>query len=399
MGRLRNILKRSMWALLALAIGFAAWLPLVHFVFKPNIAKYRAAQGVPPGAMELARHHLELWSDPASRHEEVKRMRASNAEWDFMGRTFFVLALANMALRDTSIEPKCLAAIDAIIDETIRLERQEGKFFFLMDYARGSEFAGKPDRSLFIDGEIAMMLGARRMVRERDDYKPLLGERVAAIMHSMQSGPVLCGESYPNECWMFCNTTALAAVRIADALDGTDHSAFLSQWLDMASRKLVHRETGILISSFTYDGIMLDGPEGSSIWWSAHCLLLIDPALARQQYDLARRELSADILGFGYAREWPRSWQGKHDIDSGPVVPVVEASAGSSGLAFVAAGAFNDDKYLSRLLTTLNFAAFPTRRHGSVRYCASNQVGDAAMLYALVQGPLWHKVMQKGAAK
>lgn len=399
MTRLRQFLKRAAWAMLALAIGFAIWLPLAHFVFKPNLADYRSPGGIPPAAMALAQHHLELWSNPASRSEEVRRMRASNAEWDFMGRTFFVLALANMALRDPALEPKCLAAIDAIIDETIRLERQEGKFFFLMDYARGSEFAGKPDRSLFLDGEIAMMLGARRMVRERADYKPLLAERVAAIMHSMRSGPVLSGESYPNECWMFCNTTALAALRLADALDGADHSGFFATWLETARAKLVHRDTGILISSYTYDGTMLDGPEGSSIWWSSHCLVLIDPAFARDQYERAKREISADILGFGYAREWPKSWQGKHDIDSGPVIPIVEASAGSSGLAFVAAGAFGDDEYLTRLLTTLNFAAFPVRRDGAVRYCASNQVGDAAMLYALVQGPLWRKAMEKGAAR
>jgi hypothetical protein len=40
----------------------------------------------------------------------------------------------------------------------------------------------------------------------------------------------------------------------------------------------------------------------------------------------------------------------------------------------------------------LLFAACPSRRGGRLRYCASNQVGDAALLYAAVLGPVWEKV-------
>lgn len=395
---IRSFLIRLGLGALASIVGLAIWLPLVHFFFTPKLEEYRRDEGIAPNAMALARRHLDLWADPALRQQELNRMRVSNAEWDFMGRTFFVLALANMALRDPSLEKQNLAVIDAIIDETVRLERENGMYFFLMDYARNSAFVGKPARSLFLDGEIALMIGARRMVRERPDYKPLLAERVDVIVRSMQSNPVMSGESYPNECWMFCNTTALAALRVADVLDGTDHSELFKKWLAAARKKLIHKQTGMLISSYACNGDMFDGPEGSSIWWSAHCLLLIDPAFARDQYERAKHELGANVCGFGYAHEWPRGWVGPRDIDSGPVVPIVDASAGSSGLALVAAAAFNDIDYLTRLVTTLNFAAFPERRNGALRYCASNQVGDAAMLYAFVEGPLWRKVM-KGAAK
>jgi hypothetical protein len=97
-------------------------------------------------------------------------------------------------------------------------------------------------------------------------------------------------------------------------------------------------------------------------------------------------------LGFGWAREWPRTTVGRSDVDSGPIVPIVEASPGSSGLALLGASAFGDDAYLISLLTTLDFAGFPTRRAGALRYAASNQVGDAALVYALSFGPLWQRV-------
>ncbi|MDZ4198401.1 MAG: hypothetical protein U1E27_03855, partial [Kiritimatiellia bacterium] len=94
---------------------------------------------------------------------------------------------------------------------------------------------------------------------------------------------------------------------------------------------------------------------------------------------------------FGYAREWPDSWIGPADVDSGPIVPLLEISAGSSGLAILGAAAFEDTRYLRKLLTSLRYGGFPERKAGRLRFHASNPVGDAVLLYALVQGPLWRE--------
>jgi hypothetical protein len=322
-------------------------------------------------------------------------MRRSNAEWDFMARTYLVMALANIGLRDAAYRPRCLDAMDRIIAETLRLEKQHGKFYFLMDYARNGSFVRSGDRSLFQDGEIAMMLAARRYLEERDDYRQPLAERVTAMAGYMEKSPVLCGESYPNECWMFCNTVALAVMRMADGLDHTDHSDLIRRWIAEARRKLTDPATGMLISSFSADGDAYDGPEGSSIWMVAHCLQVVDPAFAADQYNRARAALGQSILGFGYAREWPASWQGEMDVDSGPVIPVLQISAGSSGLAILGAASFGDTDFLQRLLTSLEYGGFPVRRGGKLRYCAANTVGDAVVLYALVQGPLWADVARR----
>jgi len=142
----------------------------------------------------------------------------------------------------------------------------------------------------------------------------------------------------------------------------------------------------------TSDGRHLDGPEGSSIWFAAHNLLLVDEVFAEDQYWRAREALGRGVLGFGYAREWPASWGGPADVDSGPIVPVLGASAGSSGLALVGAGAFSDRRFQDALLSSLNLAAFPTRSGDALAYQAGNQVADAVFLYALVQGPLWDAV-------
>jgi len=389
-------LQRLIWGATALLVAAAIWLPSLHFFFTEADAFHRSTNGVPPKARELAARHLLMWTDPGLKAHELERMRRSNAEWDFMGRSFLVWSLAEMGLRDPALKLAYLPIMDRIIDETIQLEHDEGIYFFLMPYAKGRPYVLQPPRSHFLDGEIALMPAMRRMLEEKIAYRPLLRARINFMMERMQKSKALAAESYPDECWMFDHAVGLAAIKLADHLDGTDHGAFFLEWVATARNKLVHPGTGLLVSSFTTDGTHLDGPEGSSIWMVAHCLRLIDEGFARDQYQRARKELGRELLGFAYSREWPPSWQGPMDIDSGAVIPVLGASPGGSGLAFVGASSFGDWEFLSRLHASLEFAAFPMREHGGLKYCASNQAGDAAMLYAAVLGPMWQKVKAGG---
>jgi len=388
--------RRILAGLAALFVAAVIWLPCLHVFFAKSASDFRQPQGLSPEAKQLAARHLQLWTDPQFKEVELKRMRASNAEWDFMGRSFLVWSLANMGLREPEGKQNYLRTMDQIIDETLRLEAQEGLYFFLMPYAKVRPWVAQPARSLFLDGELALMLAARRMLEEKPEYRQLLTDRVNGIVERLKRSPNLVLESYPDECWTFDHAVALAAIRIADFLDGSDHSALFRDWLAMARQKLVHHESGLLVSNFTTAREPLNGPEGSSIWMVAHCLQLLDEQFARDQYARARKELGQTTLGFGYAHEWPASWKGQADIDSGPIIPVFNISAGASGMAFIGASAFQDEKFLSSLAATLNFAAFPSRKAGCLKYCASNQVGDAALLYAATLGPLWEKMKTGG---
>jgi len=393
--RTRHVAAGIAAAIAALLIATAIWLPLLHLFFRPQLTQFRQPGAIALRARELAARQLQLWEDPVSRADEIARMRQANAEWDFMGRTFLVLALANMALRVPAEQQRYLAVIDTIVDETLRLEEQRSMYFFLLGYAQRQPFVAQPARSTFVDGEIALMLAARQLVSPEPRFTPLLSQRIDVTLQYLAQGPVLCAESYPDECWIFCNAVAIAALQLSDRIDGRDHSQFVQHWLAAIKQRLVDPKSGMLVSSFRYDGSALDGPEGSSIWLASHMLQLVDPAFASDQYQRARQQLGRSVLGFGYAVEWPATWHGPADVDSGPIVPIVGASAGSSGLAVLAAAAFDDDDFLRQLLTTLEFAAFPIRSSGQYRFAASNQVGDAVLLYALVQGPLWERARSR----
>lgn len=381
-------------ALVAMSVGLLLWLPVVHVFFAPQMQAYVHPTKMAPQVEKMLHYQLRHWRDPASRQKVLARLRGSNAEWDFMGRSFLVWALANLSLRQPTKKAQYLAIMDAIIDDTIRLEKAKGMMFFLMPYAKHKPFVMQPPRSQFLDGEIALMMGVRRMIQEHKRYKQLMLARVKVMVARMPKSPTLSLESYPNEAWTFCNTTSLAAIKLSDVLDQTNHEGLFRAWIKRAKEKLIHKPSGLLISAFTLDGKVLQGPEGSSIWMSIHNLMLIDPAFARAQYKLAKSALVRQVMGFAYAKEWPASWKASADIDSGPIVPFLGASAGSSGLAFVAAGALSDHKLLGQLLASLQLAAFPLQTKESLRFLASNQVGDAVMLYSLVQGPLWKKIQR-----
>ena len=365
---------RARFALFVL-LAAALWLPNMHHLHTMD-APSRARL-----ATSLAERQI------ATPKDDVERMRATNPEWDFMRRTFTVLSLANLAEEKTGRErARLLGAIDAIVDATLRDDERLGAEHFLLAYARRGPFLDRETRSVFIDGEIVMMLEARELVEPRPELRPVARMRAERIERTMRRSPSLSAESYPDECWTFCNTTALAALAMLDRVDDSDHGDLSRTWVAHAKAHLVDPATGLLVSSFTYDGRVLDGPEGSSIWMSAHNLLFVDEAFARDQYARARRELRGSALGYAWAREWPASVPGdakRPDVDSGPIVPIVDASAGSSGLALLGASAFDDEEYLGGLLASLELAAF---RDGD-RYLASNAVGDAVLLYALTGGP------------
>ena len=385
-------LKQAALCLTAFLVAWIIWLPCLHLVFRKPLSNFYQEKGVSPKARQLAARHIQLWTDPALLQVELRKMRTSNAEWDFMGRSFLVWSLANMGLRDPATRVRYLPVIDKIIKETLTVEKQDGIYAFLMPYAKDRPYRIKPARSLFIDGEIALMMGARRMLEEHPVYAQEMNERLSSIEQTWRANACMASESYPDECWTFDHAVALAAFKVNDRLTGTDHSALCKKWIAVAREKLIDKNTGLLISSYQTDGAPLDGPEGSTIWMVAHCLEVVDETLARDQYRRARKELGRITLGFGYGKEWPKSWDGPRDIDSGVVIPGFEVSAGSSGMAFIAASTFHDWEYLQALASTLDMAAFPLVKNNQLKYCASNQVGDAALLYAAVLGPLWEGI-------
>ncbi len=373
---------------------------LVLFVLVPVVCLGFGLAGdrVPDGeaqAKGMLEEQLATWNDPVARDAQRASLRRYNPEWDFMQRTFLLLSLADAALVQPERQDELLKVMDDILEETLADEAAHGHRHFLMDYADEAPFIDPEGRSVFVDGEIALMMGARRLVRDDPELAALHRERNAAIVEQFEASPVLLPESYPNEAWLFCNTNALVALRMADAIDGSDHSNLVERWVARARSNLVEESTGMLGSEFTWYGQAMDGPEGSSIWLVAVNLLVLDESLGRDQYERAHQALVDDVMGMAYAREWGPEWQGAVDVDSGPIVPFLDASPSSSGFALMASRAFGDDETHQALVRSLDVANVLVHLLPHMISVADNAVGDAVLLHALTFGPLWGEMERR----
>lgn len=363
---------------LALALAMAAAATTT-----PRLAASATPQALADGL-------VAAWTAPEGAERE--RTHALNAEWDLMARLYLVLALANLSVEDETLRARYLPVIDRVIDDTLRAERAGGHYHFLMAYARAKPWKVTPPRSLFVDGEVALMLGARLLLAPHGAYAAALRRRVDLIVPRMRASPVRCAESYPDECWTFCNTVALAAIRIADAVTGSDHGPVLRDWVATARERLLDDASGLLLSSYTVAGDRLDGPEGSSVWMAAHMLQLVDPVFAREQYDAAKKALAGAVGPFAYAREWPVGQESAVDVDAGVVVPFLGASTGASGLALVGAAAFRDARYDAGLRRSLALLGVDDGQRSEL---TGGAVGQAVLLYAQTLGPLWEAVRRR----
>jgi hypothetical protein len=123
-------------------------------------------------------------------------------------------------------------------------------------------------------------------------------------------------------------------------------------------------------------------------------LQVIEPEFAREQYELAKDHLARSAMGFGYSKEWPGLSLAGMDVDSGPVLPILGASASASGLALVGAAAFADESFYRTLRTSLEIGAFPqpNKHDKSLTFLMAGAIGDPVIFYSSVLGPLWKRL-------
>jgi Linalool dehydratase/isomerase len=381
--------RRTRWAYVratfAVLLASAIWLPLLPYLHDPTGDEPRLLLRA---TIANIGHH-EQW------RAESKTLRRGNPEWDLMRRTFTALALAEAAYpgaNDGATAASALGALDKLVDELRADLESAPDAQFLLPYAQDHAFLGG-GRSLFVDGEVALILESRLLLGGRLDLVPLANSRLDQAIRAMSAAPNLSAESYPDEAWTFCNTTALAAIRLHDARTHEEHRDLAERWIAHAKVALVERSTGLLVSRYRMNDVVMEGPEGSSIFMIAHNLALWDPAFARDQYERAKSQLIFHVLGFGLAREWPVGNRDTHqDVDSGPVVPLLDASPGASGLALLGATTFHDESTQKLLMRSLRIAAIPRNTPDGMTYLAAGPMGNAVALRALNIGALWRSI-------
>lgn len=157
----------------------------------------------------------------------------------------------------------------------------------------------------------------------------------------------------------------------------------IERWLAQARDRL-DPVTGLLPHRVDPDsGAPLEGARGSSQGLIARFLVEIDPPLAREHYLAFRRRFISGLPG---VREYPRGVDGVGDVDSGPLVAGVSASA--SVVTLGAARVHGDTALAGPLSQAAEAAGLPVQWDGRRRYAFGLlPVGDAFLLWSRTARP------------
>lgn len=362
--RLSALLLTLLLALLNLRLAWPAAYPP---------AESLAGSDVPPQL-----RHLRGALD-AGAGQQMQRLFP---EGFFFSHALYGLAWVELGLREAEGSPGRAEALREARWALARLDTPDGTRIFSpsLDPPLGVFFNGWA--SWLRGGALLLEPAAARNQTEEDR----LQADCAALAAAFDRSPTPFLSAYPGQAWAVDSTVAVAALRLCDALFGPRHERTIAAWL-AAARERLDPATGLMphrVDPVTGQG--LEGARGSSQSIIARFLVEIDPAWGAEQYALFRRQFGGRPLGVPGIREYPLGSDGAGDVDSGPLIFGVSASA-----TVVAAGAaqlHGDESFARAVFQTSEALGMPWRWDGRKRYAFGLlPVGDAFLAWAKTARP------------
>jgi len=257
----------------------------------------------------------------------------SGTEWPLFGSVFYLQATEALQkdweAHPAGVAPKVYAreAIDAAAD----LVADPGQAGWVRKHY-GAKYLHEEDcfyRMLLISAATshAKLTGSSR-------HLALLRDQVETLSAEIDRSRAGLLEDYPGQCYPGDVVCAIAAIKGADAVLGTDHSAFCARALRAFSGDRLDPATGLPpYLAYFYDGHPLGPPRGCSNSYMTTFGPEVWPDVATGWYALYEKYFWQHRLWAVGFREWPRGdehgdWY--FDVDSGPVI----AGHGTAACAF-----------------------------------------------------------------
>ncbi|MDA8369310.1 MAG: hypothetical protein M0026_05525 [Nocardiopsaceae bacterium] len=311
-----------------------------------------------------------------------ERMQALFPEGYFFSSALYGLSWVNVAALDPGLRERALEEARWALE---RLESDQGTAPFPADAdpEYGVYHAGW---SAWLRGRIVELAGG---VDAAPEEAALLEEDAAeldaAFRAALESGtPYLT--AYPGQAWPVDSVVAIAALRLDDRVrSAEEHTPTIEEWT-RAVRDRTDPATGLIPhSADPRTGSPLEGARGSSQALLLRFLAEIDPAWAARDYATFSRLFASDIAMLPGVREHPQGDGSPGDVDSGPLVFGLSASA--STVALGDAVLFNDGDAADALTGFAEATGSAIETGGERRYLGGVlPVGDAFLVWSLTAG-------------
>ncbi|MGO1975277.1 MAG: hypothetical protein ACTH2Q_20150 [Propionibacteriaceae bacterium] len=262
------------------------------------------------------------------------------------------------------------------------------KHLAALDSPAGTDVFGNgmvPEHGIFHAGWTLVLAADLHDVDPSEANARELRVRAEVVAQALAASPTGFAESYPGQYWP-CDSVVAAAglARAAEALDQP-------QWLDTVrtwrerTRQHVDPATGLLPHRVDADGRLLDRARGSSQSIIQTFLpdvdVRLDGTVDTERWRRFTDQFVDRQVGLTGVREYPRGIDGSGDVDSGPLVLGVSASA--SAVTLAAARRVGDADLSATLDREAELLGFPLT-FGDRRSYALGQlpVGDAFVAFA-----------------
>jgi hypothetical protein len=152
-------------------------------------------------------------------------------------------------------------------------------------------------------------------------------EDCAALAAAFESSSTPFLSAYPGMAWPVDNVVGIVTLSLHDHLLPPRYEAVISRWLTLA-RERIDPSTGLLphrVDPIT--GEWLETARGSSQSIILRSLPEVDPVWAGEQYAAFRSQFVGFVGTVPGIREYPSDVAGVGDVDSGPLVNGLSASA------------------------------------------------------------------------
>ncbi len=318
----------------------------------------------------------------ALREGAGERIQALFPEGYFFSHTLYGLAWAEVGSRQgvgDSARAEALAEARWALD---RLDSAQGRAPFAerLDPPYGVFYVGW---TAWLRGGILRLQPADR--RDADEVARFAADCGALAEAFDRSGtPFLC--AYPGQAWPVDSVVAVAALRLHDTLLAPRYGTTVARWLGLAQER-VDPATGVLPhTADPVTGATIEGARGSSQSLTVRFLPEVEAEWGREQYALFREQFAGALLGLPGVREYPQGVEGPGDVDSGPLIGGVSASATVVGIG--AARVNGDARFAGQLCQVVEAFGVPLRWRGAKRYNLGQlPVGDAFLAWAKASRP------------
>jgi hypothetical protein len=228
-------------------------------------------------------------------------------------------------------------------------------------------------------------------------YEDLLRSQVESLARELDESPYGLLDDYPGQCYPVDILPAIAAIRRADAVLGTDHSGFAARAIRGFQDSRLDEHTGLpayVVDSRT--GRAKDSARGVGLSFMLIWAPELWPETARDWYAKYEEQFWQKGRWLAGFREYPKNvdvgWLVFNDVDAGPVVCGYGAGACAFGVGAARAMGRFDHAYALAAQAIVGSWPLPNGTLSGPRILSNLSdapyLGEAAVLFALTRKPI-----------